>query len=65
VLRVHVSLVARLVDVLLAETLAVFSAEHPSVRVEDVPDVNHYTLVMGQSPGPGRVVAAVEASRPC
>jgi lipase len=48
-----------------AETLAVFSAEHPSVRVEDVPDVNHYTLVMGQSPGPGRVVAAVEASRPC
>jgi lipase len=48
-----------------AQTLAVFSAEHPSVRVEEVPDVNHYTLVMGPGPGPGRVAAAVEASRPC
>jgi lipase len=48
-----------------AETLAAFSAEHPSVCVETVPDVNHYTLVMGHGPGPGRVAAVVEASRPC
>ena len=35
--------------------------EDPGVRVEEVADVNHYTLVMGRSPGPHRVVAAIEA----
>jgi pimeloyl-ACP methyl ester carboxylesterase len=45
-----------------ADTLQAFAAAHPSVRVEDVGDVNHYTLVMGHSPGPHRVVAAIEAS---
>jgi pimeloyl-ACP methyl ester carboxylesterase len=44
-----------------AEELHAFAAAHPSVRIEEVADVNHYTLVMGQSPGPSRVVAAVEA----
>jgi pimeloyl-ACP methyl ester carboxylesterase len=44
-----------------ADTLQAFAAAHPSVRVEDVADVNHYTLVMGHSPGPHRVVAAIEA----
>jgi hypothetical protein len=46
-----------------ADTLQAFADAHPSVRVEEVPDVNHYTLVMGDSPGPQRVVAAIEASR--
>jgi lipase len=45
-----------------ADTLHAFAVAHPSVRVEEVADVNHYTLVMGHSPGPHRVVAAVEAS---
>ena len=44
-----------------ADDLRVFAAGHPSVRIEAVPDVNHYTLVMGRSPGPQRVVAAIEA----
>jgi hypothetical protein len=45
-----------------ADALQVFAAAHPSVRVEDVADVNHYTLIMGHGPGPHRVVAAIEAS---
>lgn len=44
-----------------ADALHAFAAAHPSVRVEEVPDVNHYTLIMGDSPGPRRVVAAIEA----
>jgi lipase len=42
------------------EALHAFAAAHPSVRVEEVPGVNHYTLVMGDSPGPRRVAAAIE-----
>jgi pimeloyl-ACP methyl ester carboxylesterase len=42
--------------------LQVFAAAHPLVRVEDVPDVNHYTLVIGHGTGPHRVVAAIERS---
>jgi pimeloyl-ACP methyl ester carboxylesterase len=45
-----------------SDTLHAFAAAHPSVRVEEVADVNHYTLVMGHSPGPHRVAAAIEAS---
>jgi lipase len=45
-----------------ADTLHAFAAAHPSVHVEEVADVNHYTLVMGHSPGPRRVAAAIEAS---
>lgn len=37
-----------------------FAAAHPQVQVEKVAGVNHYTLVMGDGPGPKRVVAAVE-----
>jgi pimeloyl-ACP methyl ester carboxylesterase len=37
-----------------------FAGTHPSVRIEAVADVNHYTLVMGRGPGPQRVVAAIE-----
>jgi hypothetical protein len=45
-----------------ADALHAFAAAHPSMRVEEVSDVNHYTLVMGHGPGPHRVVAAIEAS---
>jgi pimeloyl-ACP methyl ester carboxylesterase len=47
-----------------ADALHAFAATHPSVRVEEVSDVNHYTLVMGHSPGPRRVAAAIGASLP-
>jgi hypothetical protein len=45
-----------------ADALHAFAAAHPSVRVEEVAGVNHYTLVMGHSPGPRRVAAAIDAS---
>jgi pimeloyl-ACP methyl ester carboxylesterase len=45
-----------------ADALHAFAATHPSIRIEEVPDVNHYTLVMGRSTGPHRVAAAIEAS---
>jgi pimeloyl-ACP methyl ester carboxylesterase len=42
-----------------------FIARHPSAHVEEVPGVNHYTLLLGDSPGPSRVTAAIEsAARP-
>jgi pimeloyl-ACP methyl ester carboxylesterase len=44
-----------------ADELHAFAAAHPAIRTEDVPDVNHYTLVMGGGPGPRRVAAAIEA----
>jgi pimeloyl-ACP methyl ester carboxylesterase len=44
-----------------AADLRAFVAAHPSVRVEVVPDVNHYTLVMGAGPGSRRVAAAIDA----
>jgi pimeloyl-ACP methyl ester carboxylesterase len=34
-------------------------AEHPRIRAEHVADVNHYTLLLGAGPGPGRVAAAI------
>jgi pimeloyl-ACP methyl ester carboxylesterase len=46
-----------------AYSLHAFACKHPSVRVEEVPDVNHYTLVMGHSAGPRRVAAAVDELR--
>jgi lipase len=42
--------------------LEAFAAEHPAARVEDVEGVNHYTLMLGDSPGPARVAAAIEAA---
>jgi pimeloyl-ACP methyl ester carboxylesterase len=39
--------------------LAEFLREHPHVAVEMVPDVNHFTLLIGGGHGPGRVAAAV------
>ena len=40
----------------------IFLVGHPDVRFEEVDDVNHYTLVIGDSPGPARVAAAIEAA---
>jgi lipase len=42
--------------------LDAFAAEHPAAHVEDVEGVNHYTLMLGDSPGPGLVAAAIEAA---
>jgi pimeloyl-ACP methyl ester carboxylesterase len=39
--------------------LVEFLREHPQIAVEMVPDVNHFTLVMGAGHGPRRVVATV------
>jgi pimeloyl-ACP methyl ester carboxylesterase len=44
------------------EYLDAFAADHPQLDVEHVPDTNHYTLVLGDSPGPRRVAAAIEAA---
>jgi pimeloyl-ACP methyl ester carboxylesterase len=39
-----------------------FATEHSRVEVEHVPDTNHYTLILGNSPGPSRVAAAIGAA---
>jgi pimeloyl-ACP methyl ester carboxylesterase len=44
-----------------AELLRRFAAAHPAALVEEVDGVNHYTVVLGDSPGPERVVAAIQA----
>lgn len=38
-----------------------FIARHPTAYVEEVPGVNHYTLLLGDSPGPSRVIAVIDA----
>jgi pimeloyl-ACP methyl ester carboxylesterase len=45
------------------DTLQTFAADYPSVRIEEVADVNHYTLMLGPRHGPQRVAAAIEAFR--
>jgi lipase len=45
-----------------AADLSAFAAAHPEAQVDAVEGVNHYTLVMGYSPGPDKVVAAIEAA---
>lgn len=40
--------------------LDAFAADHPHLEVEHVADTNHYTLVLGSSPGPARVASAIE-----
>ncbi|MEA2211978.1 MAG: hypothetical protein QOF83_1926 [Solirubrobacteraceae bacterium] len=37
-----------------------FGARHPAADVEEVLDVNHYTVLLGESPGPSRVAAVIE-----
>jgi lipase len=42
--------------------LEAFIARHPTAAVEQVDGVNHYTIVMGDGPGPARVAAAISAA---
>ncbi len=42
------------------DALRAFASGHAQVRIEEVADVNHYTLVLGDGAGPRRVVAAIE-----
>jgi pimeloyl-ACP methyl ester carboxylesterase len=44
------------------DALRAFVADYPDAHVEDVEDVNHYTLTLGQSPGPPRVAATIRAA---
>ncbi|HEY6763035.1 MAG TPA: alpha/beta hydrolase [Baekduia sp.] len=44
-----------------APTLAAFAAAHPDAHVEDVADVNHYTLLIGPA-GSARVASAIHAA---
>jgi pimeloyl-ACP methyl ester carboxylesterase len=44
------------------ELLDEFAAAHPEAQVENVEDTNHYTLLLGQGPGPSRVAAAFRAA---
>jgi pimeloyl-ACP methyl ester carboxylesterase len=39
-----------------------FIAENPAVEVEQVESVNHYTVMLGEGPGPVRVAAAIDAA---
>jgi lipase len=43
-----------------ADTLQAFAAAYPSVHIEEVAGVNHYTLILGPRYGPRRVTAAIE-----
>jgi hypothetical protein len=38
-----------------------FASTHPHAPVERVPDVNHYTILLGGGVGPSRVAAAISA----
>jgi lipase len=50
-----------LIPALLVE---VFAATHPRAYVERIPDVNHYTMLLGGGAGPSRVAAAILRSGP-
>jgi pimeloyl-ACP methyl ester carboxylesterase len=39
-----------------------FANDHPRVDVQHVPGTNHYTLILGDSPGPSKVAAAIGAA---
>ena len=42
--------------------LDAFVPRHPHLEVEHVPGTNHYTLLLGDSPGPSRVAAVIESA---
>jgi pimeloyl-ACP methyl ester carboxylesterase len=42
--------------------LDTFIAENPAAEVEQVQGVNHYTVMLGEGPGPVRVAAAIDAA---
>ena len=39
-----------------------YVAAHPGAHAENVEDTNHYTLLLGEGPGPARVTAAFRAA---
>jgi lipase len=39
-----------------------FLAAQPDARVDEVPDVHHYTIALGAGPGPRAVASAIEAA---
>jgi hypothetical protein len=41
------------------EYLDDLAVHHPHLDVEHVPDTNHYTILLGNSPGPARVATAI------
>jgi lipase len=45
-----------------ADVLDAFAAEHPQVRVAQVAGVNHYTLMLGEGPGPLSVADSIRAA---
>jgi hypothetical protein len=45
-----------------AELVAAHTAAYPRLRVRDVPDVNHYTIVMGRQGATAVADAADEAA---
>jgi hypothetical protein len=40
-------------------SLQAFVSACPQTRVEPIENVNHYTLLLGDGPGPSRVAAAI------
>jgi pimeloyl-ACP methyl ester carboxylesterase len=44
------------------DVLAEFAAARPDAHVQTVADTNHYTILLGQGPGPSHVAAAVRAA---
>jgi pimeloyl-ACP methyl ester carboxylesterase len=44
------------------EYLDAYAADNPHLQVEHVPETNHYTVLLGNSPGPYRVAAAIESA---
>jgi pimeloyl-ACP methyl ester carboxylesterase len=40
--------------------LEAFVAAHPDARVENIIGANHYTMVFGAGPGPGRIATVIE-----
>jgi hypothetical protein len=39
-----------------------FVAAHPDAHVEEIAGANHYTMVFGGGPGPGRVTTVIQAA---
>lgn len=44
------------------DALRAFAADYPDVEAQDVAGVNHYTLTLGEGPGPARVASTIRAA---
>jgi lipase len=45
-----------------SDALQAFADRHPDVHTDDVAGVNHYTLMLGEGPGPSRVAGAIRSA---